>query len=225
MSIYMFHICLLCIRHVHHVRAEAFGRTRWCRRYQRLRWHTPIIAWAFHFPPWPHAVLHDWTTPALGNLSGGNINVPPSSASLCFFFSAMIAYFVFTAFFGCWLLHDIYVKASDKSHLVERHIAQRKHKSTSDRKKFAAVLSSIDKLREIEEENTANKVVQMHRDSMSKLEESLESKKQTAKNRLHTRIANRSKRWITFVLENRKPDVHDHTCIYFNIIYIIYFRS
>ena len=106
----------------------------------------------------------------------------------------MITYFVFTAFLACWLLRNIYVSLNDQSHLVERHVAQQKHKKENDRKKFAAVLSSIGKLREIEEENTANKVVQMHRDSMSKLEESLEGKKQTAKNRLHTRIANRSKR-------------------------------
>ena len=109
----------------------------------------------------------------------------------------MITYFLSTAFFACWLLRDIYVSLSDKSHLVERHVAQQKHKKESDRKKFAAVLSNIGKLREIEKENTANKVVQMHHDSMSKLEESLEGKKQTAKNRLNTRIANRSKRWIT----------------------------
>ena len=38
--------------------------------------------------------------------------------------------------------------------------------------------------------------------SMSKLEESLEGKKQTAKNRLNTRIANRSRRSVT-----GKPDV------------------
>ena len=105
----------------------------------------------------------------------------------------MITYFVFTAFFACWSLGDIYVSLSDKSHLVERHVAQQKHKKESDRKKFAAVLSSIGKLREIEEEHTANKVVQMHRDSMSKLEECLEAKKQSAKNRLQARIAKRSK--------------------------------
>ena len=92
-----------------------------------------------------------------------------------------------------WLLRDIYLSLSDKSHLVERHVAQQKHKKESDRKKFAAVLSSIGKLREIEEEHTANKVVQMHRDSMSKLEECLEAKKQSAKNRLQARIAKRSK--------------------------------
>ena len=113
----------------------------------------------------------------------------------CYFFSPVtVSFFVFAAFCFCWLLRNIYVSLNDKSHLVERHVAQQKHKKESDRKKFAAVLSSIGKLREIEEENTANKVVQMHRDSMSKLEESLEGKKQTAKNRLHTRIANRSKR-------------------------------
>ena len=105
----------------------------------------------------------------------------------------MITYFVFTVFFALWLLRDIYVSLSDKSHLVERHVAQQKHKKESDRKKFAAVLSSIGKLREIEEEHTANKVVQMHRDSMSKLEECLEAKKQSAKNRLQARIAKRSK--------------------------------
>ena len=92
-----------------------------------------------------------------------------------------------------WLLRDIYLSLSDKSHLVERHVAQQKHKKESDRKKFAAVLSSIGKLREIEEEHTANNVVQMHRDSMSKLEECLEAKKQSAKNRLQARIAKRSK--------------------------------
>ena len=114
----------------------------------------------------------------------------------------MITYFLSTVFFACWLLGDIYVSLSDKSHLVERHVAQQKHKKESDRKKFAAVLSNIGKLREIEKENTANKVVQMHHDSMSKLEESLEGKKQTAKNRLNTRIANRSRRSVT-----GKPDV------------------
>ena len=113
----------------------------------------------------------------------------------CYFFSpVMITYFVFTAFLACWLLRNIYVSLNDQSHLVERHVAQQKHKKENDRKKFAAVLSSIGKLRKIEEEDTANKVVQMHHDSMSKLEESLEGKKQTAKNRLNTRIANRSKR-------------------------------
>ena len=70
----------------------------------------------------------------------------------------MITYFVFTVFFALWLLRDIYVSLSDKSHLVERHVAQRKHKSMSDRKKFAAVLSSIGKLKEIEDANAANKV-------------------------------------------------------------------
>ena len=116
----------------------------------------------------------------------------------CYFFSPVtVLFFVFAAFCAFWLLSDIYVSLSDQSHLVERHVAQQKHKKESDRKKFAAVLSSIGKLRKIEEEDTANKVVQMHHDSMSKLEESLEGKKQTAKNRLHTRIANRSKRSVT----------------------------
>ena len=113
----------------------------------------------------------------------------------------MITYFVFTAFFACWLLHDIYVKASDKSHLVERHVAQRKHKSMSDRKKFAAVLSSIGKLKEIEDANAANKVVQVHHDSVSKLEEAVKDKKKHSKHRLHIRIANRFKDSVT-----RKPD-------------------
>ena len=101
--------------------------------------------------------------------------------------------FVAVGICACILSYSLYVNFSDSSHLVQRQIAQMKHKQELGRKKFGALLSNIGQLKEIEKKTTADNVVQAHDKSIAQLESSLEEKKQVASHRLRDRIDKRNR--------------------------------